>query len=91
VILWVRAADGAADGACHVEPRSEVTSSDRPSVVTDTQPSSSVRHVRAPLAAIRAIVPSSGWPYVLPRPTLAMAAVGWIASRNACVVAVRLP
>jgi hypothetical protein len=59
------------------------------SIVTD--PSSSVRSVRAPAARSRASVAGAGWPYVLPAPADATATRGRTASTNACVVAVRLP
>ena len=58
---------------------------------TVTEPSWSVRSVRAPAARSRASVAGAGWPYVLPAPADATATRGRTASTKACVVAVRLP
>ena len=56
-----------------------------------TEPSWSVRRVRAPASRSRASVAGAGWPYVLPAPAEATATRGRTASTNAWVVAVRLP
>ena len=56
-----------------------------------TEPSWSVRRVRAPASRSRASVAGAGCPYVLPAPAEATATRGRTASTNAWVVAVRLP
>ena len=83
----------AATASRHAARRAPLVRTVRPdsasSIVTD--PSWSVRRVRAPAARSRARVAGAGCPYVLPAPADATATRGRTASTNAWVVAVRLP
>lgn len=61
------------------------------SKATVTEPSTSVRYTRAPVAANRSSVRRAGWPYGLPVPADATAIFGRTAARKASVFAVLLP
>jgi len=75
------------------DPRRGCVRTARPagSNATVTDPSTSVRYTRAPVAANRSSVRRAGWPYGLPVPADATAIFGRTAARKASVVAVLLP
>jgi hypothetical protein len=73
------------------DARSTATARARPSRVMLTEPSRSVRKIRAPAAASRASVEGAGCPYVFSLPALTTAARGRMAARNGSLVAVALP
>ena len=94
---WGRTCAVAAADADAAAPRSVAARGSRPITgpeawkVTVTVPSTSVRYTLAPVATSRSTVARVGCPYGLSAPAEAMATRGRTASRNASVLAVRLP